>query len=76
VLERTYLAFPSCDAPAYLVEDAPAAARAFVTTVLAVPPHTTSSLPLLAALRILRSIGTRRCMRLVAPGHVVVGRRM
>jgi hypothetical protein len=76
VLERTYLAFPSSEAPAYLVEDAPAPARVFVKTVLAVPPRSNSSVALLAAVRILRSIGTWRLLRLLSPGRVVVGRRV
>jgi hypothetical protein len=76
VLERTYFAFPSSEAPAYLVEDAPAPAHVFVRTILSVPPGSTWSLPMLAALRIVRSIGPWRLMRLFAPGRVVVGRRV
>ena len=76
VPEREYLAFPSAEAPAYLVEDEPASVRVFVHTVLAVPPRTTLALPIHLAFRILRSVGTWRLTRLLAPGRIVVGRRV
>ena len=75
-VERTYLAFPSAEAPAYLVEDEPASVRVFLKTILVVPPRTKLSLPMLAAVRILRSLGTQSTMRTLAPGRVVVGRRV
>ena len=76
VPEREYLAFPSAEAPAYLVEDEPASVRVFVQTVLAVPPRTALALPMHLAFRVLRSFGTWRLTRMVAPGRVVVGRRV
>ena len=74
--EREYLAFPSAEAPAYLVEDEPASVRVFVQTVLAVPPRTALALPMHLAFRVLRSFGTWRLTRMLAPGRVVVGRRV
>jgi hypothetical protein len=74
-LERQYLAFPSADAPAYLVEDAPAPVSLFVETVLAAPPRTRFSLPIGAGLGLLRR-GPWRLFRAVAPGRVVVSRRL
>jgi hypothetical protein len=76
VTEREYLAFPSAEAPAYLIEDEPTSVRVFVHSVLAVPPRTTLALPLHLAFRILRSLGTWRLTRMLAPGRVVVGRRV
>lgn len=74
-LDRTYLAFPSADAPAYLVEDAPASVRAFVRSVLVVPPGSTAALPFHAVVRLLRTGGAWRLLRVLAPGRVVVARR-
>jgi hypothetical protein len=75
-VERTYLAFPSAEAPAYLVEDEPASVRLFLKSILVVPPRSKLPLPMLAAVHILRSLGTRRTMRTLAPGRVIVGRRV
>jgi hypothetical protein len=75
-VERTYLAFPSAEAPAYLVEDEPSPVRVFLKTILVAPPRSTRSLPMLAAVRILRSIGTWRLLRALAPGRLLVGRRV
>lgn len=75
-VERTYLAFPSADAPAYLVEDQPAPVRVFLKTILVAPPGSKRSLPMLAAVRILRSLGTWRVVRALAPGFLLVGRRV
>lgn len=75
-VERTYLAFPTADAPAYLVEDEPAPVRVFLKTILVAPPGSKRSLPMLAAVRILRSLGTWRLVRALAPGCLLVGRRM
>jgi hypothetical protein len=74
-VDRTYLAFPSAAAPAYLVEDEPAPVRVFLKTILVAPPRAARSLPMLAAVRILRSLGTWRLVRTVAPGCLLVGRR-
>jgi hypothetical protein len=76
-VERTYLAFPSAAAPAYLVEDEPAPVRVFLKTILVAPPRAARwSLPMLAAVRILRSLGTWRLVRTLAPGCLLVGRRV
>jgi hypothetical protein len=77
-LEREYLAFPSAGNPAYLVEDAPAPVRFFVKTVLVTPPRTRTvfSTPLGACLSILRALDPWRVIRTIAPGRVVVGRRI
>src|SRR5881397_2689964 len=75
-VDRTYLAFPSAAPPAYLVEDEPAPVRVFLTAILVVPPRATLSLPMLPAVRMLRSLGTPRITRALAPGCVVVGRRV
>lgn len=75
-VERTYLAFPSAEAPAYLVEDEPAPVRVFLKTILVVPPRSTRSFPMLAAVRILRSLGMWRIVRALAPGRLLVGRRV
>jgi len=75
-VERIYLAFPSADAPAYLVEDEPASVRVFLKSILVAPPRSRLSWPMLAAVRVLRSIGTQRTLRALTPGRVVVGRRV
>jgi len=75
-VEGTYLAFPSAEAPAYLVEDARASVRVFLQNILVAPPHARPSLSTLAAVRVLRSLGMRRTLRALAPGRVVVGRRV
>jgi hypothetical protein len=74
-LERSYLAFPSASAPAYLVEDVRATIAAFVRGILAVPPGSRTALPLRVALQLLRLPGAWRLLRVVAPGRLAVGRR-
>jgi hypothetical protein len=74
-LDHEYLAFPSAATPAYLVEDAAAPVRLFVTTVLAAPPRTMFSLPIGLGLGLLRLLKPWRLVRTIAPGRVVVGRR-
>ena len=75
-VDREYLAFPSAEAPAYLVEDASATVRLFIRTVLVAPPGTRMLAPLEAAFAVLRALAPWRLMRFVAPGRVVVGRRL
>jgi hypothetical protein len=75
-LKREYLAFPSAQAPAYLVEDAPASVKTFVKTVLVVPPRAHLPAPAQAALTLLRRLSPWRPMRMIAPGKVVVGKRI
>jgi hypothetical protein len=74
-LEREYLAFPTAAAPAYLVEDAPAPVRLFLTNVLVAPPSTRFALPMEIALDLLRTLKSWRVVRVLTPGRVVVGRR-
>ena len=74
-LEREYLAFPTAAAPAYLVQDAAAPVRLFVSNMLVAPPRTRFSLPIAVALGALRRLQSWRLGRVVAPGRVVVGRR-
>lgn len=75
-LERAYLAFPTAAAPAYLVEDAPAPVRVFVANVLAAPTGSRFLLPMELALGVLRTLKSWRLVRTLAPGRVVVGRRV
>jgi hypothetical protein len=74
-LEREYLAFPSAAAPAYLVEDAPAALRLFVENILVAPPRVPFSRAVEGALSLLRRSRSWRTVRTLAPGRVAVGRR-
>jgi hypothetical protein len=75
-LEREYLAFPSARSPAYLVEDAPATIGVFVNTALVTPPRTPFSTAIEACLGLLRALSPWRLIRRIAPGRVVVGRRV
>jgi len=74
-LEREYLAFPTAAAPAYLVEDGPAAVRLFLANVLVAPPRARFSLVLEPGLAALRRLRSWHLLRLLAPGRVAVGRR-
>lgn len=74
-LEREYLAFPSADSPAYLVEDTPAVVRLFLAGILVVPPGTRLRAPLNAVLALVRVLSPSRLISRVAPGWVAVGRR-
>ena len=74
-LEREYLAFPTAAAPAYLVEDAPAPVRLFVSNALVAPSWPGLAVPIELGLELLRRVRSWRLVRLLAPGRVVVGRR-
>ena len=74
-LEREYLAFPTAAAPAYLVEDAPAPVRLFVSNALVAPSRAGFALPIELGLALLRRVRSWRLVRTLAPGRVVVGRR-
>jgi hypothetical protein len=74
-IDRAYLAFPSADAPAYLVDDAPAPVALFAKTILVAPPATRFSTPIAGALAVVRAFSPWRLLRVVAPGRVAVGRR-
>jgi hypothetical protein len=75
-IHREYLALPTPGAPAYLVEDAPAATAYFVRSILVPPPGTIWTVPLrlcLSAVSKLANPGS--IMRVVAPRLVVGTRR-
>lgn len=75
VLEKMYLAFPSADAPVYLIEDAPASVAVFTRSLLAVPPGSPYSFVLHAGVGALRALRSVALVRLLAPGRIAVGRR-
>ena len=75
-VDGEYLAFPTASAPAYLVEDAPATVRVFVKTMLVAPPRGFFTPVIEAAVVLLRALSPWRLIRAVAPGRVVVGRRL
>ena len=74
-VESEYLAFPSATTPAYLVEDAPASVRVFVSTVLVAPPDSALVAAIDAGLVAVRALNPWRLIRTLAPGRVVVGTR-
>ena len=75
-IHREYVALPTARMPAYLVEDAPASAAAFVQNVLVVPPRAVLSGPIDAALTLIRRLhDPGRALRVLAPGRIVVGAR-
>ena len=74
-VQREYLAFPSADEPAYLVEDTPAAVLLFLRSALVAPPGSRWATPLEAGFAVLRALGAWRLVRLLAPGRVIVGSR-
>jgi hypothetical protein len=74
--EREYLAFPSADAPAYLVEDSPATVALFVDAILVPPPRGRFARPARLGVELLRRSPRRASLfRALAPGRVVVGSR-
>jgi hypothetical protein len=75
VVEREYLAFPSPQEAAYLVEDARASVRLFVGNLLVAPPSSAMRAPAEAALAVVRALMPWWLLRIVAPGRIVVGRR-
>jgi len=75
-VEREYLAFPTAAAPAFLVEDSRASANFFVRAILVAPPRTLLSVPIEVGLVVLRALNPWRIVRLLAPGRLVVGRRV
>jgi hypothetical protein len=75
-LEREYLAFPSAEAPAYLVENARGPRSVFVQTVLAVPPRSPLALPIQVLFSLLRLAGAWGLLGVLAPGRLAVGRRV
>jgi hypothetical protein len=75
-VDREYRAFPSTRAPAYLVQDTPAALDYFFTSVATVPPGVCALAPVAdLALRVLRLMLRSRMALALAPGRVVIGAR-
>jgi hypothetical protein len=75
-VEGEYLADPTASAAAFLVEDAPATVRVFVKTLRDAPPRGFFTPLIEAAVVLLRTLSPWRLIRAVAPGRVVVGRRL
>jgi hypothetical protein len=75
-LQRAYLAFPNAAAPAYLVEDTSSAVALFARTVLVTPPHAAHPLPVELALACVRRLRLWLLVRKLAPGRLVVGRKL
>lgn len=73
-LDREYLALPSAEAPAYLVEDAPATVAVFLESVLVAPPGVPFRAAVDLAVRVIRVLRPWRLVRTAARGRVVVGR--
>ena len=75
-LDRSYLAFPSAAAPAYLVEDSPEAIAVFARSVLVAPPRARFALAIEVVLLVVRGLRLWWLVRLVAPGRLAVGSRL
>jgi hypothetical protein len=76
VAEREFLAFPSAAAPGCLVEDARPAIVIFARSILIAPPGAALAGAIEAVLGVLRAVRPWRAIRALAPGRVVIGRRM
>lgn len=72
-LDRSYLAFPSAAAPAYLVEDSPEAIALFARSVLVAPPRARFALAIEVVLLVVRRLRLWWLVRLLAPGRLAVG---
>jgi hypothetical protein len=75
-LERSYLAFPSAAAPAYLVEDSPEAIALFARSVLVAPPLARFALAIEVVLLVVRRLRLWWLVRLMAPGRLAVGSKL
>lgn len=73
-LDRQFLAFPSGTAPAYLVEDAPAAVDYFLRHTLVAPPGVRFGPAVTLLVAVLRRLAPVRLVRLATPARVAVGR--
>jgi hypothetical protein len=75
-IHREYLALPTAGAPAYLVEDAPAATAYFVGSILVPPPRTIWAGPFRLGLAVISKLANPgRIVRVIAPRLVVGSRR-
>jgi hypothetical protein len=72
-IDRSYLAFPSAAAPAYLVEDSPEAIAVFARSVLVAPPRARFALAIEVVLLVVRRLRLWWLVRLLAPGRLSVG---
>ena len=75
-LDRSYLAFPSAAAPAYLVEDSPEAIALFARSVLVAPPRARFALAIEVVLLVVRRLRLWWLVRLLAPGRLAVGSKL
>ncbi|HEV8450521.1 MAG TPA: hypothetical protein VGQ45_03745 [Gaiellales bacterium] len=75
-LDRSYLAFPSAAAPAYLIEDSPEAIALFARSVLVVPPRARFALAIEILLLAVRRLRLWWLVRLLAPGRLAVGSKL
>jgi hypothetical protein len=74
-IEREYIALPNAEAPAYLVEDRPAAFDVFVDAMPTPPGSGIRAGVRAAMLSVVRSLRPRRLVAALGSGRVVVGRR-
>jgi hypothetical protein len=73
---REYLAFPTVEAPAYLIEDSSSSVEYFFDTVATVPPGVaTLEGAANVGLRALRVASRSRLLRALIPGRILVGSR-
>lgn len=73
---REYLAFPTIEAPAYLIEDSSSSVEYFFDTVATVPPGVaTLEAAANVGLRGLRIASRSRLLRALIPGRILVGSR-
>lgn len=74
-IDREYLALPTAGAPAYLVEDAPAAIAYFVRSIIVPPPGRIWTTPLRLCVSVVARLpNPGLLLRSIAPS-MVVGRR-
>jgi len=74
-VSREYLALPSAQAPAYLIENAAGPFRVFVDNVLGSPSHGALGRLQDVAVGVIRRLRPRRLVGMLGAGSVVVGRR-
>lgn len=74
-VEREYLALPSAERPAYLIEDARSSFRVFVDAVLGSPGQGVIGRIQDVAVALIRRTRPRRVVAMLGAGRVVVGKR-
>lgn len=76
-IEREYIALPSSQAPGYLVQDSPAGLGYFFHSVVSIPAGSSLAGSILrAGLVVFALMGGDAILGGLAPGRVVVGRRI